>query len=125
MKASVLSSYVGGGYFNPAATVTNECRQIRVSSDMQSSLTRMNLNNWSVPTYYITELYRALTSRVLDDEFLFAVYLRGKILLAPYIFNEERCADFEIQVHDDALTVLGYYAVPCELADEGLKRDFG
>lgn len=122
--ASALRAYVGGGYFNPAATIVDECRKIELPADLLAASARMNLGDVAESTFYIAELYAALTPRVANGELLFAVYARNSYMLAPYLFDEERCSDFEVQVHDELLAVIGYYSVPYGMAKEGMLRDF-
>jgi hypothetical protein len=122
-SALALGSYVGGGYFNPAETVAEQYRRLDLSVDIRSSLGPMNLDRSLEPTYYISRLYSLVSSRLADGELLFAVYFRRAFSLAPYIFSEERCAEFEIQVNEGGLAVTGYYSVPYGQAEEGLRRD--
>jgi hypothetical protein len=121
---SALRVGAGGGYFNPAEVVIGECPKIDLPVELLAASAQMNLGQISEPTFYVAELYAALTAKLTSGELLFAVYERNSYFLAPYLFDEERCSDFEVQVHDGLLTVVGYYAVPYDLAKEGLLREF-
>jgi hypothetical protein len=123
VTASSERAYVGGSYYNPPKEVMVHCRQIVVPEAATASA--MNLGDKDDPTFVVSSLYGVLISNLMEGELLFAVYSRGEVLMAPYIVDEERCADFESQVCRGTLERRGFFAVPRSKAEEGLLRDFG
>jgi hypothetical protein len=114
---------VGGGYFNPVSALDKLGEVITVASSL-SDVQGINLLNEGEPTYIVARLFRELSGRLRDDQYLFAVYDRGSFRLAPYLYDEERLLNFEEQVADGALRRIAFMAVEHAVADEGLKRDF-
>lgn len=123
----VLSSamgrvYVGGSYFNPVAILKASGRAVSGLPTPETSI--MNLAERGQATYVISRLYQELRAAIIGDELLFALYRRGDILLAPFIWDEERLIDFEKQAQAGVLDLLGFYAVPRAVAESGLLQDF-
>jgi hypothetical protein len=115
-------AYVGGAYFNPAAEVLTHGRRL-APSELQDSPT-MNLHSDGAATYLTSSLFRALHTDLTDDELLFGVYLRGDVLMVPFVWDEERLIDFEQQVCDDMLVRQGFFGVRRDIAEAGLRREF-
>lgn len=83
----------------------------------------MNLNADGPATYVTSSLFQTLSSALADGELLFAVYLRGDVLVAPFIWDAERLIDFEQQVPDRVLSRRGFFGVRRDLAEAGLQRE--
>jgi hypothetical protein len=113
---------VGGSYFNPAAEVLTQGR--RLGPTVPDDLSVMNLRADGAATYLVSSLFHALNSDLVGNELLFAAYLRGSVLIAPFVWDEERLIDFEQQVRDHVLQRRGFYGVHRDIAEAGLLCEF-
>jgi hypothetical protein len=121
--ASDLAPAIGGGYFNPVGDLAEVSRQLWIDHSSVSDVGQMNLEEAAAPTYVVTHLYLQLTAQLAPQELLFAVYERPSYMMAPYIYDPQRLSDFERQVADRILVRRCFYAVPHDLADQGLRRE--
>jgi hypothetical protein len=120
LLAELERGYVGGSYFNPAGSVESVARRVHAPETIGT----LNLSPVGDPTYVITTLYRRLMASLAEDELLFAVYSRGRVIMAPYLWDEERMLEFECQVQEGGLRRHGFYGVDLPAAKAGLLKDF-
>jgi len=121
--ASDAGPDVGGGYFNPPDQLLASCRLLDLGV-FSTQMGSVRLRPGEAPSYVLSALYKHLSSQLGSSEILFAVYQRSLFCMAPYIYSAERLSDFERQVACGSLSRAGFYAVPKDFANEGLRRDF-
>lgn len=114
----------GGGYYNPTADLSTVGRKITIDVGLYD-LADMNVSENHQPTFVINKMFRALTKLVPDDQLLFGIYSHDSYRIAPYLYDEERLAEFEHQVATGSLSRCAYISIPRDVANEGLRRDFG